>query len=131
MLRTMVVEDQAVPRRIVVEILRELGVTQILQAEDGQDALEQIRRGDTPLDVIICDLAMPRMDGVEFIRVVAEAKLGASIILVSALEAPVLASVEAMARSQGMVVLGVLEKPVTQQKLGDLLAHHEIGRAHV
>ncbi|MGB8433807.1 MAG: EAL domain-containing response regulator [Burkholderiales bacterium] len=120
----MIVEDQAVPRRIAVEILRELGVAEILQAEDGQDALEQIRRGSAPPDVIICDLDMPRMDGVEFIRNVAEANLCASIVLASAVEAPVLASVEAMARSQGMAVLGVLEKPVTPQKLGDVLARH-------
>ncbi|MCG6876623.1 MAG: EAL domain-containing response regulator [Betaproteobacteria bacterium] len=124
LLRTMVVEDQAVPRRIAVEILRDLGVAEILQAEDGQDALELIRRGGAPLDVIICDLDMPRMDGVEFIRNVAEANLGASIVLASAVEAAVLASVEAMARSQGMAVLGVLEKPVTPQKLGDMLARH-------
>jgi EAL domain-containing protein (putative c-di-GMP-specific phosphodiesterase class I) len=124
LLRTMIVEDQAVPRRIAVEILRDLGVSEILQAEDGQDALEQIRRGRTPPDVIICDLDMPRMDGVEFIRNVAEANLSASIVLASAVEGPVLASVEAMARSQGMAVLGVLEKPVTPQKLGDMLARH-------
>lgn len=124
LLRTMIVEDQAVPRRIAVEILRKLGVAEILQAEDGQDALEQIRRGSAPPDVIICDLDMPRMDGVEFIRNVAEANLSASIVLASAVEAPVLASVEAMARSQGMAVLGVLEKPVTPQKLGALLARH-------
>jgi EAL domain-containing protein (putative c-di-GMP-specific phosphodiesterase class I)/AmiR/NasT family two-component response regulator len=124
LLRTMIVEDQAVPRRIAVEILRELGVAEILQAEDGQDALEQIRRGSTPPDVIICDLDMPRMDGVEFIRNVADANLSASLVLASAVEGPVLASVEAMARSQGMAVLGVLEKPVTPQKLGDMLARH-------
>lgn len=124
LLRTMIVEDQAVPRRITVEILRDLGVADILQAEDGQDALEQLRRSSVPPDVIICDLDMPRMDGVEFIRNVAEANLGASIVLASALDAPVLASVEAMARSQGMAVLGVLEKPLTPQKLGDMLARH-------
>jgi EAL domain-containing protein (putative c-di-GMP-specific phosphodiesterase class I) len=61
---------------------------------------------------------------VEFIRNVAEANLSASIVLASAVEAPVIASVEAMARSQGMAVLGVLEKPVTPQKLGDMLARH-------
>jgi EAL domain-containing protein (putative c-di-GMP-specific phosphodiesterase class I) len=124
LLRTMIVEDQAVPRRIAVEILRELGVSEILQAEDGQDALEQIQRSSAPPDVIICDLDMPRMDGVEFIRNVAEANLSASLVLASAVEGPVLASVEAMARSQGMAVLGVLEKPVTPQKLGDMLARH-------
>ena len=130
LLRTMVVEDQAVPRRIAVEILRELGVADILQAEDGQDALEQIRRAAGPLDVIICDLDMPRMDGVEFIRNVAEANLGASIVLASAVDAKVLASVEAMARSQGMAVLGVLEKPMTPQKLGDMLARHGSAKAN-
>src|SRR3972149_1537364 len=67
-LRMMVVEDQAVPRQVAVAILRCMGVAEIFQAEDGQDALEQIRGSVGALDVIICDLDMPRMDGVEFIR---------------------------------------------------------------
>ncbi|MCL4799365.1 MAG: EAL domain-containing response regulator [Burkholderiales bacterium] len=123
-LRMMVVEDQYVPRQVAVAILRDMGVAEVLQAENGRDALEKIRRTTAPLDVIICDLDMPQMDGVEFIRNVGAATAGASIVLASGVEPAVLASVEAMARSQGLEVLGVVEKPVTPQKLGDVLARH-------
>jgi EAL domain-containing protein (putative c-di-GMP-specific phosphodiesterase class I)/AmiR/NasT family two-component response regulator len=124
-LRMMVVEDQAVPRQVAVAILRNMGVAEVLQAENGQDAIAQILDAVTPPDVIICDLDMPCMDGVEFIRKVGEANLGASIVLASAVEAAVLSSVEAMARSQGLDVLGALEKPVTPQKLCEILARHK------
>jgi len=129
-LRMMVVEDQAVPRQIAVAILRNMGVAEVLQAENGQDAIGQILDAVTPPDVIICDLDMPRMDGIEFIRRVGEARLGASIVLASAVEAAVLSSVEAMARSQGLVVLGTLEKPVSPQKLRDILGRHDARTAH-
>ncbi len=125
----MVVEDQAVPRQVAVAILRRMGVAEVLQAENGQDALEKIRRFAAPLDVIVCDLDMPRMDGVEFIRHVGEATHGASIVLASGVDAAVLASVEAMASSQGLDVLGVLEKPLTPQKLGEVLARYRTSGA--
>jgi EAL domain-containing protein (putative c-di-GMP-specific phosphodiesterase class I) len=125
----MVVEDQAVPRQVAVAILRNMGVAEVLQAENGRDALDMIRRLAAPLDVIVCDLNMPRMDGVEFIRNVGEAMTGASIVLASGMDAAVLASVEAMACSQGLDVLGVLEKPVTPRKLGEVLARYRTSAA--
>jgi len=123
-LRMMVVEDQAVPRQVAVAMLKRMGVADVLQAENGQDAINKIRDSAAPLDVIICDLDMPHMDGVEFIRKVGESRLGACIVLASGVEAAVLSSVEAMARSQGLEVLGALEKPVTPQKLCDILARY-------
>lgn len=125
----MVVEDQYVPRQVAVALLRDLGVAEVLQAENGRDALDQIRCTVAPLDVIICDLDMPQMDGVQFIRNVGAATAGTSIVLASGVEHAVLTSVEAMARSQGLDVLGVLEKPVTSKKLGDVLARFRAGAA--
>lgn len=126
-LRVMVVEDQSVPRQVAVAILQNMGVTEVVQAENGRDALEKIRRTPAPLDVIICDLDMPHMDGVEFIRNVGDVTVGASIVLASGVETAVLASVEAMARSLGLEVLGVLEKPITPQKLGNVLGRYRTG----
>jgi EAL domain-containing protein (putative c-di-GMP-specific phosphodiesterase class I) len=70
---------------------------------------------------------MPGMDGVQFIRHLAEDQLVASIILQSGLESQLIGSVESMARAHGLTVLGTIEKPVTAQKLYNLLSKYRPG----
>jgi EAL domain-containing protein (putative c-di-GMP-specific phosphodiesterase class I) len=66
------------------------------------------------------------MDGIEFIRHLGKLESKASVILASAVGTGVLASVEAMAAAYGVHLLGVLEKPVTPEKLKALLARHRL-----
>ena len=40
----------------------------VLDAKDGVDALEKLAASETPPDVFLCDMEMPRMDGLEFIN---------------------------------------------------------------
>lgn len=67
-LTVMVVDDNAHMRRIVKEILRSLGVTQISEAVDGADALKAMRV--VSADIVIADLDMRPLDGLEFTRLV-------------------------------------------------------------
>jgi CheY-like chemotaxis protein len=67
-LTVMVVDDNAHMRRIVKEILRSLGVTHISEAVDGADALKAMR-AISP-DIVIADLDMRPLDGLEFTRLV-------------------------------------------------------------
>ena len=57
-----------------------LGIETIWEAGDGRAALDVIARSGAP-DVIVCDLEMPGMDGVEFIRHVAERDLAGAVIV--------------------------------------------------
>ena len=124
-LRLLVVEDHDFQRSIAVSQLRQLGADGVLEARDGAEALTRLRpdfadRG--AVDVMICDLDMPGMDGVELIRHVATERLVRSVILLSGLDTTLIASVENMARAHGIPVLGIIEKPVSLQKLSNLLA---------
>jgi EAL domain-containing protein (putative c-di-GMP-specific phosphodiesterase class I)/CheY-like chemotaxis protein len=105
-----------------VKLLQQLGVTRIAEAADGEQALRAIRAA--PIDVIVCDLNMPGMDGVEFIRHVAEEHLAASIVLASGMEVNLIGSVESMAQAHGLTVLGCIEKPLSKQKLANVLRRH-------
>ena len=60
----------------------------------------------------------------EFIRHVGEAGVPVSLILSSALDRSLIASVETMTRAYGITLLGAVDKPATPQKLGDLIAKH-------
>ncbi len=123
-LRLLVVEDHDFQRSIAVSQLRQLGAEGVLEASDGADALAKLRpdfaqRG--AVDVMVCDLDMPGMDGVELIRHVATEQLVRSLILLSGLDTTLISSVENMARAHGIPVLGIIEKPVSLQKLSNLL----------
>lgn len=66
-LHVLVVEDEEFMRRLTLQLLRELGVETIVVAEDGEKGLQQVTFGDTRLDIILCDLQMPKMSGLQLI----------------------------------------------------------------
>jgi EAL domain-containing protein (putative c-di-GMP-specific phosphodiesterase class I)/CheY-like chemotaxis protein len=116
-LRFLVVEDHGFQRWTVGHQLQALGAKAVFFASDGHEALEILKGEETPIDVIVTDLDMPGMDGIEFLRHVSEAGGPVSIILLSALERALLASVSAMVQSYGVTLLDTIEKPITARKL--------------
>ncbi len=62
----MVIDDSISVRRVTTNLLRSAG-WDVIVAKDGVDALEQLTAADTPPEVFLCDMEMPRMDGIELI----------------------------------------------------------------
>ena len=67
-LRTLIVDDSSVMRKIVERSLRQAGLelSQVLEAGNGVEALAIAQ--DNELDLILSDINMPVMDGLEFVR---------------------------------------------------------------
>lgn len=128
-LRVLVAEDNGFLRWTVGNALERLGVEHVSLAENGAAALEMLREARTPIDVIVTDLDMPAMDGIELIRHLGAARCAASVVVLSALDCRVLATVEAMARCCGVHVVASVEKPVRAQALREALDAHERRRA--
>jgi EAL domain-containing protein (putative c-di-GMP-specific phosphodiesterase class I) len=124
-LRMLVVEDQTVQRQVAVGMLKSIGVGTVLEAHDGHHALDCIGAERELPDIVMCDLKMPGMDGIELIRRLGEAPTSPSLILASALEKPLLKSVEHMARAQGVPVLGSVAKPLSRERLERLIGRFE------
>jgi two-component system chemotaxis response regulator CheY len=67
-IRVLLVDDSAVMRKVVERSLRESGISvaDVLEANDGWEALATAREKSP--DLILCDINMPTMDGIEFLR---------------------------------------------------------------
>lgn len=67
-IRALIVDDSSVMRKIVERSLRQAGVdlSSVLEAGNGADALGIL--DDNPVDLILSDINMPVMDGLEFVR---------------------------------------------------------------
>lgn len=115
-----VVDDHDFQRRTVVALLRGLGVGTVTDASSGAEGLKLLEAGAPP-DIIVCDIDMPEMDGVEFVTRVSESNLACAVVIASGLEPTVLRAVEAIGQSHGLQVLGALEKPLTARRLGEVL----------
>jgi EAL domain-containing protein (putative c-di-GMP-specific phosphodiesterase class I) len=126
-LRFLVVEDHSFQRWATMSVLESLGAKSVLAAEDGRAALAILRDAAHPVDIVISDLDMPEMDGMEFIRHLGEAVGSSSLVLASSLDRALVASVEAMARAYGVRLLGAIDKPVTARKLLPLIDLHRLG----
>ena len=66
-MKFLVVDDFATMRRIVRNLLKELGFTNIEEAEDGAVALQRLR-GSAKFDFVVTDWNMPNMTGIELLR---------------------------------------------------------------
>ncbi len=127
-LRFLVVEDHDFQRWAMGNLLESLGARYVFSAGDGRAALEILRTLDTPIDIVISDLDMPEMDGMELIRHLGESGGNPSLILASSLDRALVASVETMARVYGVTLLGAIEKPVTAKVLQMLINEHRGAR---
>jgi two-component system cell cycle sensor histidine kinase/response regulator CckA len=79
----LVVDDDATVRRLVVEIFRN-SEYQVLEASDGMEALMLLNTaGKKPIDVLLTDVIMPRMNGAELARVAVERHPATRIIFMS------------------------------------------------
>jgi two-component system chemotaxis response regulator CheY len=66
--KVLVVDDSAVMRQIIKKNLKELGFTELSEAEDGAAGLK--KAGEEPVDLIVSDWNMPNMTGLEFLKAV-------------------------------------------------------------
>ncbi|MGZ8364362.1 MAG: response regulator [Caulobacteraceae bacterium] len=67
----LVVDDNHHMRVLLIEILRAVGVRKAFEANDGSEALNFLRT--QPIDLVICDLAMQPVDGIDFVRLLRNA----------------------------------------------------------
>jgi EAL domain-containing protein (putative c-di-GMP-specific phosphodiesterase class I)/AmiR/NasT family two-component response regulator len=121
----LVVEDDDFQRGMVIHMLRSLGVVEIHEAGNGRQALEVLHAVVKPVDIAICDMDMPEMDGMEFLRHLGRENGETQVLILSTLDRALLASIENMSKGYGIKLLGVIEKPVSLAQLELLISRYE------
>jgi len=82
MYRILIIEDEAAIRRVLVKILSEENQGyEVFEAEDGLVGMEIIKKED--FDLVLCDIKMPKMDGVEVLEAVKKIKPEIPMVMIS------------------------------------------------
>ncbi|RDK84766.1 sigma-54-dependent transcriptional regulator [Marinirhabdus gelatinilytica] len=82
MSKILIIEDEAAIRRVLVKILSEESKTyQVTEAEDGLAGTELIKKED--FDLVLCDIKMPKMDGVEVLEAIKKIKPETPVVMIS------------------------------------------------
>ena len=118
----LVLDDEPFMLKLLAKLLTNQGFTHVTTCDNGQSALDLVDQSTHPVALVLCDLNMPGMDGVEFVRKLVEHGYGGSLILVSGEDEHALQSARKLVQAQRINVLGSLHKPVSPHSLSELIA---------
>ena len=117
----LVIDDNEFTRIVVTKALGALGATGVATAANGAEALAYMESAESLPDVLLVDLRMPGMSGLELLTRLSERGYGGAVILISGTDEETLAAARDLAKDRNVNVLGTLAKPVDAQSLADLL----------
>ena len=116
----LIVDDDESIRSVIVRILRKFGAEKIHLATSGADALAKMDAHGVP-HVIVTDLNMPEMDGVEFLRHLVGREFRGGIALLSGEDTRVLQAAVQLGQAHELNILGALSKPFSPAAILEML----------
>jgi EAL domain-containing protein (putative c-di-GMP-specific phosphodiesterase class I) len=121
----LVVDDEDFVLNLSVRILGKLGCEKVETANNGNVALEKIDSAAEPFDIAICDLNMPEMDGVEFMRHAAGKDFSGGVIFLSGEDERMLDTARDLAEAHNLNIIGAMPKPLKPDALKALLEQYK------
>lgn len=123
-MQILLVDDDLFALKLLAHQLAMAGFDAVISCEQAQQAVRILEAGPESIDLVFCDLQMPDIDGVEFIRHLARIEYPGSLVLVSGEDGRVLQTVQRLAQAHQVHMLGILSKPVLPEALHRLLDMH-------
>jgi EAL domain-containing protein (putative c-di-GMP-specific phosphodiesterase class I) len=118
----LVVDDDPFFLSLMGDMLDRLGFVEVVTATSAHAAALALSRRDQGFSVALCDLRMPHTDGIELIRMLADMAFSGAVVPISGDSRQMLELAAGLARSRGLLVPGVLQKPITRKAAAALLA---------
>lgn len=119
-LRVLVLDDDHFMLSMLKDMLEQIGVHDIYTEANTRRALSTL--AEISPDMLICDLALPDMDGIEFMQAAAERGFRGGVILLSGMDAGVRDAAGELARVLGLRVAGIFRKPIALDQLRGAIA---------
>ena len=120
-MRILLVDDDAFALKLVRHQLSQLGYTSVEAFADPHEALARLEADATNVDMVLLDLQMPGIDGIEFVRHLARINFAGGVALLSGEDDRILQTAFRLASAHHLSVRGALHKPVTPGQLEVLL----------
>ena len=116
----LVIDDDPFEQKLISTVLKKLGCQNIESAGGGQAALDRLSSNvvasDNEIDIAICDLKMPDIDGLEFVRRISQFDNPPAIIFASGADNSICRAAEQIGSQLGIRVLGSVSKPATAER---------------
>jgi len=114
--RVLLVDDEQFIRQLVGRLLRDLGIEEVITADDGVDAVQKLQTHSGRIDLVILDLEMPNMNGFQVVQAIRDGKAGVNVDL------PVLiltghGQEEAVKLAVNLGIHGFMVKPMSKDAL--------------
>jgi len=119
--KILILDDDPFMVKLLEHMLTSLGFNQLISYDNGKMALASLDSPSSQPDLILLDLNMPEMDGIEVVRHLVGKSYSGSIILVSGEDARMLQTSERLVNAHKILLLGSLQKPINPQNLSVLL----------
>lgn len=121
-MKILLVDDDPFVLKVLSAQLRTFGPANMdLVCHTSGCAALNLLEHDRRVDIVVCDLQMPELDGVEFVRHLVRLDYAGNLVFVSGENSRTRQAVEQLARARGLHVLATLGKPVTTASLIELL----------
>jgi len=122
-MKFLLLDDDPFVLKLLSRQLTNLGFEQVVALEHPHDALALLERDPAAFDIVLLDLQMPDMDGVEFVRHLTRIHYPGGLVLISGEELRILHTVEKLANAHKLRVLGALHKPITPAQLKQVIEY--------
>ncbi len=116
--KVLIIDDSSTMRKIVTRSLRQAGLDfdTILEAGDGQEALQLLAKES--VDIILSDINMPNMDGIEFLR---QKSANAALKGIPVVMITTEAGADILAEAKSLGAKGSIKKPFTPEQVSEVL----------
>lgn len=123
-MRILVIDDDPFVLKLIARQLQTLGETDVTTCQTAAEGLIRVQDSAHPVTLIVLDLQMPDMDGIEMVRQLSSQSYAGGLVLISGEDQRILQTAALLARTQGLKVTDALHKPVATETLRRVIEQH-------